>query len=396
MHDDATQPKRADVIPPDIDLEKLAQQDPMYPDDFNEHTGPGCWAWGIMALFAVLLAIGIVVTAALAGFNQGLDTARVTAAVATNQNISRQCQILPTDIAAQRFEVIESRFEALTIDGQLPDCASVFVQQATIIFEQSQATARPSPTMTAPATIAATQAIEASTALSTPVSTSDSPYDLNGLLVEARSSIASVEYDDAIETLDAIRAIDPDFETTTVTGLLFNALTQQATLEFRSPNGSLARGILLTNRAEQFGDIQILEISFERSVAELYLDAQANLGLNYQIAVSLLSQTVGLSPNYPRGTGVAATQLFEQYQAYGDALLLGGDACLAQSQFQNALSLRPNNPALQTKITTATQQCALGVPATVDPNATLDPNATAAPISNATPTSGVAPVGQGS
>lgn len=389
MHDDATQPKRADVIPPDVDLESLAQQaPPPYFDDDDTNTGPGCWAWGIMGLFAIALSIGIVATASLAGFNQGLNTARVTAAVATNQNIARQCQILPTDIAAQRFEVIESRFEALSVEGQLPDCASIFVQQATIVFEQSQATATPQATMTA--TTAPTEIVEVTSESTIPaVPTNDSPYDLNGLLVEARASIASTEYDDAIETLDAIRAIDPDFEATIVTGLLFNVLTEQALREFRSPEGSLARGVLLTNRAEQFGDVQLLEVSFERSVAELYLDAQANLGLNYRLAILPLQEVIRLAPNYPLGTGNAATQLFEQYQAYGDALLLGGDACLAETQFQNALSLRPNNPQLETKLTTTSQQCSLGAPATVDPNATPEP------INNATPTTGVAPVGQG-
>ncbi len=101
-----------------------------------------------------------------------------------------------------------------------------------------------------------------------------------------------------------------------------------------------------------------------------------------------------LSPNYPRGTGLAATLLREQYEAYGDALLIGGDACLAETQFNNALSLSPNNVGLQNKARTANQQCTLGVPATIDPNATVDPNATSAPAEQATATSGVAPVGQ--
>lgn len=378
MNDDATQPKRTDVFPPDYDHE------PLDDDNFG---GPGCFAWGIMGVFGVFIAIAIVITATLAGFNQGLDVARATSAAATSQNVARQCDIMPTDIAANRFAVLEARFESLTVDGVLPDCAQVFVQQATIVYEQSLITATVPVTETPIPTMTATQAPEA-TAEASPQPTSDSPYDLNALLQEARDFIAQGNFAEAITTLDAIRAIDGEYESQTVNGLLYNSLTQRALNLYRNEGGSLAEAILLTNRAQQFGNIQTTELQFERSVAEAYLYAQANLGVNYSEAIQSLITVTSLSPNYPRGTGLAAATLREQYEAYGDALLIGGDACLAETQFNNALSLSPNNVALQNKVRTANQQCTLGVPPTVDPNAT------SAPAVQATATSGVAPVGQ--
>lgn len=379
MNDDATKPKREDVFPPDYDIQADI--------DANEvdSSGPGCLAWGLMLLFGLIIAIAIVLTATFAGFNAGLDTARSTAVAATNQNIARQCNLIPTDIAAGRFDVVQSRFEALTIDSAIPQCASVFVERATNAYNASLIT----PTTQAPqATEAATQVPEI-TAETTEMSTaSDSGYDLNALLSEARTSITSGEFEDAISTLDAIIAIDPTFETQTVNGLLFNSLTQRALFLYRTDGGSLAEAILLTDRAAQFGNIQSTDLPFERSVAALYLDAQANLFVNYSLAISLLNQVIALSPNYPRGTGGAQADLFEQYEAYGDALLIGGDACGAEAQFTNALSIRPNNSQLQSKRDNAATQCELGIaPVTPDPNATIDPNA---PTS--TPT--IAPVGQ--
>ncbi|MEO1287207.1 MAG: hypothetical protein AAFV93_05515 [Chloroflexota bacterium] len=97
---------------------------------------------------------------------------------------------------------------------------------------------------------------------------------------------------------------------------------------------------------------------------------------------------------------MADSELLEQYEAYGDALLAGGDACLAVPQFDAALASRPNDVALQSKADTAQQQCTFGAPATLDPNATVDPNATIDPNATqpsapaVTPTQGVAPVGQ--
>src|SRR5690606_28054864 len=152
MNDDATQPKRADVFPPDDDNE------PLEDDGFG---GPGCLAWGIMGVFGIIIAIAIVITATFAGFNQGLDVARSTSAAATSQNIARQCDIMPTDIAANRFAVLEARFESLSVDGVLPDCAQIFVQQATIVYEQSLITATVPVTETPLPAMTATQAPEA-------------------------------------------------------------------------------------------------------------------------------------------------------------------------------------------------------------------------------------------
>lgn len=378
MNDETTKPRRADVFPPDYEFE-TPKTDEDYDDP--EDSGPGCMAWGIMGLFGLVIAIAIVLTAILAGFNNGLSTAHVTAAASTQQNIARQCTIIPDDIAQGRFAVLEARFESMTIDGVLADCAAVFAPQATIIYEQSLITPTQPPTAIPTMTAtSAPQIVEVTTIATIAPVVSNSGYDLDALLVEARDFMATSEYGEAVITLDAIRSIDPNFETQTINGLLFNALTNQALFLYRSDNGSLAEAILLTNRAEQFGDIQATELPFERSVAELYLDAQANMGLNYQLAISLFSQVVALSPNYPRGTGTASARLLEQYEAYGDAQLLGGESCQAENTFNTALSLSPNSLSLGAKATTANEQCRFGFLATIDPNATPDPDATVAPI----------------
>jgi len=394
MNDDVTKPRREDVIPRDVDLQNYQQGNNGDYDEYEDDSGgPGCFAWGIMGFFGLVVAVAIVLTAIFAGFNEGLDIAKVTSAAATNQNIGQQCNILPTDIAAGRFAVVESRFNVMTINGTLAPCAQNYVQAATSAYEQSQVTPTLPPTATATATVEVPEITEAvPEATSETVSSSNSQYDLPGLLSEARDFMAESNYTEAISTLDAIRAIDSTYETETVNTMLYAALTQQATLEFRSPEGSLAEGILLVNRAEQFGNVQSTDLAFEQTVAEYYLDARANFGVNYPLAISNLNQVIALSPNYPRGSGAAAVELRQQYEAYGDALLAGGDACLAEIQFNNALSLSPNMVAIQTKADTASEQCTFGVPATIDPNATPDPNATAAPA--ATATSGVAPVGQ--
>ncbi|MCA9912206.1 MAG: hypothetical protein KC496_02605 [Anaerolineae bacterium] len=205
------------------------------------------------------------------------------------------------------------------------------------------------------------------------------------MLIEAQGYIAEANYSEAIRTLDAIVAIDPNFQPQQVNGLLFNSLTARAELLFIS-GGSLAEAIQLTNRAEEYGDIGSL--NFERGVAQLYLNALPYLDVNYAEAIRLLTQVRNLSPNYRDSVSL----LLDQYIAYGDALVASGDACSAGQQYAAALQLAPQNQSVVQKQSEAQAVCnGLATPAgTVDPNATpatADPN-----LPTATP--GIAPVGQ--
>jgi tetratricopeptide (TPR) repeat protein len=372
MIDDSTKPRRADIFPEE------AQEE--------ENTGPGCLVWGVMGLFAAGMAIAIVIAAGFAGFNSGLGLAKLTATAERNQNVIAQCSNLASDIATaavlpERIEVVQGRFENLTVNGVLASCAESFVPQATTLYEQSIATATPSPSPS-PTLTPMPETTQAATEIVVP--TSSSGYDLTALLTEAQGYIADDNYAQAIRTLDAIVAIDPSFQTQTVNGLLFNSLYQEALNNYRLPDGSLAEAILLTNRAENYGNIRDTELNFEREVAALYINAQAYLNVNYPLAIQALSQIVAIAPNYKD----SSTLLFNQYIAYADAYALGGDPCNAVIQYNAALQMR-NDPSVSAIRDAAQTACTLGVTSTPDPNATIDPNAPA-------PTQGIAPVGQGS
>lgn len=381
---DDTAPRRADV----------------FPEEEYEDNAPGCLIWGLVWVFALLVAGAIVLTAGFAGFADGVDTARSTAAAATQSDILIQCESYEDDLYAGRVELAGRRLDALLQNDPLPDCAVPLVQLATdyIIDLDNGATATQSLVQTEMA--ATEQANATATALAvTPEATPEQTqeaivqaeptnrYDLPGLLAEAQASISEGDYTEAIRTLDAIIAIDPNFQPQQVNSLLFNALTSRAEFLFIS-GGSLAEAIQLTNRAEDFGDIGTL--NFERSIAQLYLDALPYLDVNYAQAINLLTQVRNFAPNY-RDT---VRLLTEQYTGYGDALLLEGDACTAAQQYAAALQIAPQNATLTQKQNDANAQCSgLATPVgTPDPNvtpATVDPN-----LPTATPTTGIAPVGQ--
>lgn len=367
MNDEETQkPIRSDILPP---------PDEQYDD---EDSGPGCLVWGIMGLFGIALALAIVAAAALAGFNQGIETGQTTAIALTNQYIQDECQQLPTDIALNRVELVQLRYDKWQESGDIPACAQAFIPQATMIYQQSIVTDTPMPTATATATatIMPTEIPQDTPMPTAETVQDDSGYNLGALLLEAQGFLEVNNYQEAIRTLDAIIAIDPEFERGTINNMLFNALTQRATTLFQTEDGSLAEAILLTNRAEQFGDIGVL--NFERNVAQLYLDAQPHINVNHSQAIVFLSQVYNFSPTYPRGTGQARQQLISQYIGYGDVLIFG-EACRAVQQYDSALALAPNTNGLQAKRDDAQTQCNFGLSAT----------------SQASSTQTVAPVGGG-
>lgn len=382
-HFEETRPRRPEG------LTDLSNPRVVYPD---ETSGPGCWLWGVVILFSSVIAIGIVAVAAYAGFEEGLTTARVTATAERASNIRQQCEILPTDIANGAVTLVQRRFDDLAQNGALPQCALNYAPDATRIFIESQASATPSSTPTFTPTLTPTP-LPLSTAtptLSIPATeapTLQQPTDdgmtaqAATLFIEAQQQISTGELEEAIRTLEAMKAIAPNYRTAEVDQLLFNTLQTRALQIYRSPSSTnLAQAIALTNQAAEYGNVG--ELQFEATVARYYLDALGYIDISYPQAIRLLEQVVSFSsPNY-KNTG---TLLAEQYEGYGDTFLAGGDPCQAVQQYTSALTYTAA-PRLSQKRADAQQQCNAGTIGTPQPGIEGSPDAA--------PTQGVAPIGQ--
>ena len=352
---DETKPRREDLFPPEPDER-----------DGDPDGDPGCLIWGLVGFLGIFLAVAIVLTAAFAGFSKGLSAARITATLVRFSNVMSQCEQIPTDIAAGRMMLVQSRFDDLAQNGAIPACAQPYIQIATQAYQSSLITPTTMPVAASP-TLPATAIPAVTDVPPSIVPTSASGYDLTGLLQEARDEIAIDDYEEAIRTLEAILAIDPAFERNAVNNLLYNALTARATSLYRG-DGSLAEAIQLTNRAEQYGDVESL--AFERTVAQYYLDAQGFLGVNYPAAIQQLNLVRGFAPNYRDVNQL----LVAQYAGYAEAFMAGAEPCRAVNQLDAALALIPQ-PNLQVRRDEAQALCS-GLPT---------------PVSSGT---GIAPIGQ--
>lgn len=375
----------------------------LYPED-EDMGGPGCIVWGIVGMLSVLLAGVLVLVSAFAGWNSGVSTARTNATATIASDIQNQCNLAENDAANQNTGLLQARINFLQEQTPAPACLAEIIPTATALYIQSLPTETPTPTLTSTPTETAipapTDILEATLTPTEEATVSLYDYDMDGLLAEAQSQISQQQYQAAVDTLDAIIAIDPNFQRTTVESLFFNALTSEATRLFRT--GNLQQGIILTGRAEAYGDIQGL--NYERFIANLYLSAQRLKITNPAESVRLFSRVAyeqGLS-NYLNGQVISELQ--EAYANYGDTLFEQGNFCAAQEQYNAALSLQPivtniSRGDITGKRDSASAACTSGVVPTAEDGATdagtdgttSQDEVTAAPVPTAKPT--IAPVG---
>jgi tetratricopeptide (TPR) repeat protein len=385
------------------DLNKFKNQptgNMVYMDPNDDVSGPGCVVWGIVGMVSVLLAGVLVMISLFAGWNSGVTIARANATATIASDIQIQCDRMQSDIDGGNTGLLQRRIEVLQEITPAPDCLSEFIPIATTLYIQSLPTETPLPTQTPSPQATEITVIEATATpevVATEASSSLFEYDLDALLVEAETQLADQNYQDAIDTLDAMIAIDENFQRTKIESLYFNALTSEATRLFHT--GSLAEGIVITGRAEAYGDI--LGLNYERFIAQLFLDAVRLKITNPVESVRLFGRIAyeqGLT-NYLNGQ--VMTELQEAYANYGNSLSEQGSFCSARDQYNASLQLQPIvTNILRSDVTgkrDSAEQACIGVAPTGDSTpiqVDSGDGSTTQPLPTPIPTVGIAPVGQ--
>jgi hypothetical protein len=191
-------------------------------------------------------------------------------------------------------------------------------------------------------------------------------------LTEAQNAIAVRDWDTAIDRLDIILASDSTFETGSVRSLMSEALVEKANeLLLSADLSDLAEGVILTDRAREFGSVD--RINYESIIAAEYLDGIAAIGINYPLAIQKLSAVYSQVPDYKD----VRQQLFNQYLSYGDAWVAQGEYCPAAGQYQAALGVL-NDQGTSAKLTNAQTMCSQATPVGAPPGTVLP--GTAQPI----------------
>lgn len=299
--------------------------------------GPGCFVWGCVSVVGLGFALAIVALAGLAGWTSGQRTAGANSTATLMADINAQCARIPEDIAVGNTVLVERRLGFLATMTPGAPCVAEYIPTATALYLTQQPTATSPATVTPQATATtavepeATQDVETQVDIPTP---SNGGYDLAALLQEAQESIRAGDYNSAVELLDVITGVDSTYDSANVRSLLREALSEEALIQFRT--GNLAQGIVLTDRAEEFGALAE-GLNYERYVATLYLDALSTVGTDYFTSITALRRLYDEVPNYRNGE--IAQMLFDAYLDYGDAFAIEANQCSAQQQYQNALNI---------------------------------------------------------
>lgn len=372
---DDTQKMRAVRIPSNTAAEVplLDPEDDRFED---APRGVGCGMtlvlFGIVGIFAVVI-VGL---SATAGWTAGQRAAKLSSDATAESELRHQVDLVGIDISSGNYDRADIRLRYLATEapqlGSLPQLMST----GTALFLTRQPSATLSPTVTPTLTETQAAVIQTPTTEATP--TLSDPFDLGGRLQRAQSSVALAQWPEAIDDLDVILGIDPNYEVVQVRNLMSRALNAQALNLYRT--GELGEAIFLTDRAEEYGPLAD-GLEFERYVAQLYLTAKSRVGTNDYIgAINALNEVLTLSPNYQNGA--VQQLLFNNYVLYADALMFGAP-CSAAQQYTNALRLF-SDVTVTNKRATAQNYCEFGTPTPEGfvPTNPADPNAggTPAPI----------------
>ncbi|MFW5748824.1 MAG: hypothetical protein ACOCYT_04340 [Chloroflexota bacterium] len=436
-HDDPTPPRRqtpefGESLELPADYEPGRVMPGGRPPDVEGPAGPGCVLWAVVLLIGGLLAVMIVVLAGAAGWTEGqriaerntqatladfagrqlsaietnvtnlnsvqlatriaflatrtpgvpqvpalYETATAVNANATATQVSAidaQLTAIPQAVAAGDSAQVEQRLGFLAT--QTPGVAEVAAFQATATALAGQPVV-----VDAPVTDAVTQSDDTP---APPAAASPTPGTLDpaALLADAQRQLEFGELEEAIDTLDLIIRLDPDFQRSTVETLLHEALVQRARALYNvdlsnSPRqtGTLAEAVRLTNLAEQYDTIE--SIAYERDIATLYLNAISAVEAgNHGVAINRLNAIMPFQTQYK---GVNLNRLlFNELVAYGDAFFqFDRNYCQAAAQYEAALTLF-SDARVQGQLQAAQDFCAQGQQA---PGGTPAPGETAvAPI----------------
>ncbi len=311
------------------------------------------WLW-------ILLGLGFLGLTLIAGISSGyLSGIKIKQ---DNQNqlvnlvVQQQYKLGLQDFQAGQYEMARVRFEyVISQNPSYPGVTDKLVETMQILF----ATATPSPI---PPT-------------STPTPTPDL-RPVQEIFLQAQARMNQADWNGAIELLISLRQQDPAFQVARIDGWLFMALRNGGVQKILT-DGDLEGGLYALSLAENFGPLDGAA-GTAREWARIFIIGNSFWEAYPEQAVYYYAQVASAAPNLHDASGWTA---MERYRAaliqWGDSLVQQEDWCNAQTQYEQALSVRSDS-AVQEAATLAAEQCN---PATVTPEA----SATETPTVTVTP-----------
>ncbi len=281
------------------------------------------WAgWGLL-VFAITLGIG-----GAAGYLAGTSRRAQTRAQDVSLVADEQFRLGLADLEAGRYEIAKDRFEyVIQLDPNYPDAAQRLAE-ALLGLNQPL----PTPTLQA--------------------SPTPNLAPVEDLFAAAEVALAAEDWNVVIETLLALRAKDPAFRAVEADGMMYIALRNRGVQRIAN-EGMLEEGMYDLSLAERFGPLD-RDAENWRSWAQLYLQANSYIGVNWGQATLYFAQVYMVAP-YLRND--AYLKYATSARMYGDQLVAAGDPCAALEHYEASM-LAWENGTLVPTATKAAVSCA--------------------------------------
>lgn len=334
-------------------------------------------SWLIMGILLVLL---ITLLGVLLGIPRGINDRLELAETQSAPKVQSQLESARLDIEEGRYEVALGRLDWILeemsdflSEEELAEVGELYSQTLLQLSSKGTPTPQPSPTATIP--------------VYTPTP------DLRGieeLYNTAQQQIADKEWDEAIQTLEALRYKNLEYRAVEVDGMLYVALRNRGVQKILV-EGSLEPGIYDLTLAERFAPLDSTAEGF-RTWTRLYLTGASYWGVDWAQVLYYFGQVYPMLPNLRDGTNMTAT---ERYRIgaieYGSQLAEAEEYCEAQEYFDLAMELGSDPEAQPTAQWVAEECWEQQNPPTPTPDNTPTPTRTLQPTTQS-PTEEPTPV----
>jgi hypothetical protein len=336
---------------------------------------------GRLFLGTLSLSLALILIAAaggLWGYLSGRNEVRAVETVESRAYLEEQYRLGVEDLEAGRLDLARQRFEyIMNKDERFQAAIDRYIEVIGILY----ATAPPPPP---PATI-------------TPTPTLDL-RPIEDLWIQAQALIASEQWDQALETLAAIRQVDPTFKIIEVDGLIYLGLRNRGLDKIRS-RGELEEGLFDFTLAENFAPLDV-EANNYRTWARYYLMGNGFWEAYPETAAYYYALASSYAPSLKDASGMTAfyrywSSLKQQAEIYIET----EDWCAASEQYKLVVDAWAENEAVEVA-TQVYDNCLIAIAPTATPAPTITPtptgtiSITTTPSTNTlTPTSTLTPDG---
>ena len=312
-------------------------------------------------LIGILMALLIVLAGAALGIPRGINDRVALAEAQAAPKIASQLELARADVDEGRYEVAKTRLDwildemgSYLTEDELAEVGVLYTQVLLMLEVESAA-------------LAATPTPSIPTMTPTP--------DLRGeeeLFNTAQGYIAAESWEEAVQTLEALREKNLTYRAVEVDGLFYIALRNRGINKILV-EGSLEPGIYDLTLAEQFAPLDSRADSY-RSWARYYITGASYWDVDWEQVIYFFEQVSANLPNLRDGTGMTATERYRQ-GLIGYANVLAGEEkwCQAQEYFDKAFAIA-SDPLVQPTAQFVADKCwDVQNPPTETPGPTSEP-----------------------